>query len=576
MKRYASIDFLRGIAIFLMIILHTVNSTLDIDGLLSQINSVEMINLIMFITLPFMGGLAGLFLLVSAIVNMVSMQNQLQKGVSPPSLALRQIIGGGLIVFFGALTEAAIGYHAAFGEIFKHLNLINVMFQNLDMQTWWHVILWRGYHIETIHAIGYCVIGNGVVQALLSIKGHWKNSKKIMRVYAILIGIVLILTPFVWQLSELIYPGYPYAPNPETGNWIMYPYIGITPFKDFVILFFLNPIAGHVEPIFPYLAVSFMGSIIGLYLTQEKSQINPKFPHQMIRLGFIMFVIGMIGLLVNYVLIMETSMDEALYLYTELWDHRKYTQAAGFRYAGWLFQFSLVNGFSLAATMFFIRLIEFRGKGANFAQKTTFFRRFGFVAFTVYNSQWLYFGSYYLVNVLFNDTPYKKYLWDKVIVVELVCLVIFWIILVLWEKIDYIGSIEWWIGTCQYLLQPIRRKSFIDNWKKNRKPNILDYGRLDVDNTFYNAEWVNINEAKDMDPVLLNESKYSRNLAFIGLIFFPISFIGLAIALKARKIEQTNKYNRQAIIIALIGIAATILWTVLLSLLSLADLGISL
>ena len=79
-KRFATLDFARGIAIFLMIGLHTLSLALNIPHLLDKLSELPLVNLIALAIIPFYGGLAGFFLLVSATSNMVSMYRDLEKG----------------------------------------------------------------------------------------------------------------------------------------------------------------------------------------------------------------------------------------------------------------------------------------------------------------------------------------------------------------------------------------------------------------------------------------------------------------------------------------------------------------
>lgn len=55
-KRFASIDFLRGLAIFIMLFLHMVGDYLDVDTLLADINNIPLINIVALIVLPFLVG----------------------------------------------------------------------------------------------------------------------------------------------------------------------------------------------------------------------------------------------------------------------------------------------------------------------------------------------------------------------------------------------------------------------------------------------------------------------------------------------------------------------------------------
>ena len=51
-----------------------------------------------------------------------------------------------------------------------------------------------------------------------------------------------------------------------------YPVLGKASFGDISRAFVLDPLGGDPEPIFPYLAASFIGSIVGLFLTQNESR----------------------------------------------------------------------------------------------------------------------------------------------------------------------------------------------------------------------------------------------------------------------------------------------------------------
>lgn len=262
-----------------MIFLHTITHVLDIDGLLAEIDNIALINIFAFIILPFLGGLAGFFLMVSAIGNMISMYRYLQAGRNVRDLVIRQIMGGVLLLIFAMISESFLSIHGAVANLTKTLD---------DVSAWnWQVILYRAYHFETIHTIAWCIILNGIVQGILSRKDGWKNPNRLVKIYIILIVAIVALTPLMWWLIDLAIPGYPWADNPTTGVDVQYPYIGRSQWWEFITLFFFNAIAGREEPIFPYLAVSFMGSIIGIILSQEKENIRPNFPKRVMQIGFI-------------------------------------------------------------------------------------------------------------------------------------------------------------------------------------------------------------------------------------------------------------------------------------------------
>ncbi|MHA1715341.1 MAG: heparan-alpha-glucosaminide N-acetyltransferase domain-containing protein, partial [Promethearchaeota archaeon] len=176
MKRYSSIDFLRGLAIFIMLFLHIISHVLDVDSLMANINNEPLINIVALVILPYLGGLAGFFLMVSAIGNMISMSKYLKKDNSPDNLIVRQVVGGFLLLIFAMLTEGVIGYWGSLGHLFRNLDN--------PADTNWQVMLYRGYTFETIHTIAWCIIVNGLVQGLL-VKIFKNNMRKIILSYVL-------------------------------------------------------------------------------------------------------------------------------------------------------------------------------------------------------------------------------------------------------------------------------------------------------------------------------------------------------------------------------------------------------
>jgi hypothetical protein len=568
MRRFASIDFLRGIAIVLMIFLHVITHVLDVTGMIAQIDDIAMINIIAFIILPFLGGLAGFFLMVSAIGNMISMYRHLQAGKSVKDLVIRQIMGGVLLLIFAMISESILGIHGVIPNLMRSLD---------DLSTWnWQVILYRGYHFETIHTIAWCIILNGLVQGILSRNNGWKNPKKLVKKYLILIVIIVALTPLLWWLVDLAIPGYPWADDPVTGVDVQYPYLGISEWWKFITHLFLSAIAGREEPIFPYLAVSFMGSIMGIILAQNREEVREKwlnFPRRTMKIGFIMFVIGSIGLAVNLVLlIVDVNLDAALDLYIGLPFHRNWVPenpsipSSVLPILGWLFQFLSLNGAAICLIMVVVRVVEFRGRGKKFADKTRFFRRFGFVAFTMYNIQWLYLLIWFIVSTFIYGTPYLPLDWAGTFLTMAITFLILHGLLLLWERVKYTGSLEWTIGTIATQIIPARKVQ--GKWWIS--------GQLNVEEAFYNAEWLNVIEENEITHDRQADSKFAYKMSFFGFLFFPISFITFIIARGSIRTEQKNKYNYRGKIISLIGIIFFLAWLVITIIFSLSDLGISL
>ncbi|MHA1110331.1 MAG: hypothetical protein ACTSRE_04475 [Promethearchaeota archaeon] len=274
MKRYASIDFLRGLAIFLMLWVHTMQRFVFRDRLYTEMGTYSLFVIIFLMAILFLGSWAGLFLMVSSTGSMLSMQNGLERNPKVGSFVFKQVMGGSLLIVGAIITETITGYNAFAGEfVYGDANQ-------------WVMILYRGFHFETIHAVGWCVILNGITHGILSLKGGWKKINRNIKIYFVLILIVVIFTPSVWNFVQKIIPGYPYETRePFWGTFfgqyvyfndlqLQYGVVGYDKFGYLVKLFFLAPLSGQVEPIFPFLAVSYIGSIIGLFLLRKQKEMD--------------------------------------------------------------------------------------------------------------------------------------------------------------------------------------------------------------------------------------------------------------------------------------------------------------
>jgi len=586
-KRFSSLDFLRGVAILLMILLHQISDLLDVDTLVGNINNIPLINVLALFILPFIGGLAGLFLLTSAISNMVSMQKNLLKGRSILSIAIKQVVGGVVLLIFAMLTEAITGYHGMFGDFLKNPATHN--FFNLD------IVSNRWAYFETIHTIAWCVIITGIVQCLLSINDGWRKPKRQMIAYAFLTVIVIACTKFIWDglyngILGVTRTGFPFgAPDESLARNILYkittldtrgypwgiladgseiwrPDVRTAGFGAVLIGIFVNPLASPWEPIFPYLAVSFIGSIIGIALAQPKKALFKGFVKTVLLISLVMFLAGATGTVLELVNVMDnTNFDEAINFYRNIGGHRFWSPDNPQTYGdfitnfAWLWQFLFTNGFSIMFTMIVIYLVEFRGRGSHFAKKSGYIRRYGIIAFTNYNNQWLYWLPPAFIPLIFGLQSYEKMLWGGTWLMILTTLAFYTIILYLWGLINYRFSFEWTMKSIGYVLLPIRRVPALKDKKWWQK------GDIDMDRSFHNPEWVNIVEENEAYHEAKTDSRISMILSILSLaipIFFAFSVVTLPMAIKARKSEGVNKKNTTALVLSITGTVITVAFLV--------------
>jgi hypothetical protein len=609
MKRFSSLDFMRGVAIVLMIVLHSISDCLDINTLVGRINSVPLANLIALVVLPFLGGLAGLFLLVSAISNMISMQKQLIRGRSAGMLALRQIMMGFLIYIFAAMSEAFIGYHGGLGGIARRLD------QPLYVN--WDTVFTRWGTFEAIHTVAWCVIINGIVQALLSIGKLRDKPRTQMLIYAALAALVIGLTAPVWIGISKIYPGFPWGKT-TAGFDQFQPHLFKDPFIEVIKGFFYGLWAAPMEPLFPYLAVSFIGSIIGIALAQPKKALFKGFMKTMLLVAVAMFLIGAVGTTLLIVNILGVNFDDAIDVYRLISFHRHWAPdypaisgASGnvmgdyFTWFSYLWQFLVTNGWSLMATLSMLYAVEFRGKGKQFAEKTKFIRRFGFIAFTNYNQQYIYpfvnfiipslfFGTGAVATWLNNATstgptvqwlslsggwwqsglaPYGKTLWFGILVQIIITFLIYHTLMRVWEKVNYRGSIEWIIATIGYYIVPVKKAESLQAKKWYEK------GDLAVEQAFYNAEWINIVEETEEYHREKRDSRIAMIFAIAAFcvpLFIPFTVGWLFVTLKTFKTEGKNKKNVVALVLCIIGTVFTLIFTAAILIFNLDMFGIAL
>ena len=549
-KRFASIDFLRGSAIWMMIVLHIPMAVYNLSWVYTSMEKAPIILILMLVVILYLGSWCGFFLMISSIGNMISMQNSLNKGKTVRNLVMKQVLGGILLLISAWIIESTTGYTGYIGHLLEGYDNINIM-------------LARGFQMETIHAIAWAVIINGIIQGFLSINGGYQKFKRNMIIYGILAIIVIMLTPIMWNLADKIIPGYPYAFYDWSGcssigypdypcylYRMQYPVFGKSTFWDYLLRFILSPIAGHPEPLFPFLAVSFIGSIVGIWLTSEKP--SKKFLKNGIIISAVLEVLGLIGLFIMFI---NGSQDFNSFI-DGTWNIHALS--------AWFPYFILFTSNQLLSILLIIRLVEFRGISKSFAEKTKHFRRFGFIALTVYNYQYLSLVPRYLLSLLPNiDAVTPNNLNLLLTFVVLLSVFLLWeIILRLWEKIDYIGSFEWFISEASDLILP---KSNIQKEKsekeQSRKKKWWKSQRLNVKKQFYDVDWINLNFYNSND-----DSKLALNISLLGLLIFPFSIVGLKLVKTSQKNEGINNYNKSAKIISICGISLFVIITIALSL----------
>ncbi len=500
-----------------------------------QMSDKSLLHIVGLLSLAYFGGMAGLFLMVSATSHTLSIKGQLDKGKEIEGVIGKQMAVGLLLLAFAFLAESTIGHHGFLGRIAYFDPSAGASFVDVAASNSAR-ILYRGFHFMTLHTIAWCILINSAIQYFLYRKGGIDKVARNVKIYIGLIVAVIFLTPFMWGFANWVVPGYPFATHSGTDLLVQYPLIGTSGLLDLVKLFFLGPLAGQTEPLFPFLFISFIGAIMGIYLSMDKP---PKYlPHRGMKVGAAMFFVGALGITVMWL----TGLDSVENLVENTYQI--------LRLNIWFPLLLLTTGGQLIFLSMALRLIEYRGLSKEFARKTVFFRRFAIVSLTIYTFQYLdtiplnLISLFPGVNVV---TGREGLFWS---VAAVVASILTWhLLLILWEKKNFKGSAEWSfvvvLTGLMNLFKPSHNKNRI--WHEVPKLNLI--GKED------DVEWLSVVPEKPTGLDRFRDSILSTYLAFTGLIILPLSFLAHSVARRARDTEGENKFNRLSLRVSKWGLA---------------------
>ncbi len=416
-KRIASLDFQRGFAIWLMVFLHYIQHIYDVSWAfdLDVLFQKNIFVIIIIALMAYLGGWAGYFLLISATVNSLAMTKRSMRGENPEKIVLKQVLTGIGILVSAYITESFM-YHGYLGHALRYGD-------------WSYTFPIKGrlFMMETLHCIAWCMIINGFIHYLLiRNNGHnrfWRN----LCVYSALSIVVIALTPFVYTWVDnwnWATPSTSYLAQIKGDTSIHETWPGEY-FQSYNASFKAwigSMIAGDLQPLFPYFATSFLGSMFGLALAQPKKMKRLPLAGGLLSLG--LFLIG--GILI--VLGMP-------------WD-------IGFRRPD-LPYYLILTGGQVGIMVLFLWLIEYNGRSQKFGNRfvTRYFRRWGIIALSIYSltiyeilPRWI-ITQVTSINIL-TDKVTNEFI---AIIFAIIGIFFFELGIVLWSKVNFAFSFEWFI-----------------------------------------------------------------------------------------------------------------------------------
>jgi len=156
---------------------------------------------------------------------------------------------------------------------------------------------------------------------------------------------------------------------------------------------------------------------------------------------------------------------------------------------------------------------------------------------------------------LFFGVAYKRGDWGFTGLSMLAVFGVYIVMLLLWERVKYTGTLEWCIGTIGYNLIPGKRGTARAEKKWWQK------GQIDPAESLHGAEWVNVVEERDIDRAGLVDSKLAFKFAIgaiVSIVFMPVAFATWRLALSAERTEGKNMYNKVAKVISIVGMCVVI------------------
>ena len=435
-KRLISLDFLRGIAILMVVGFHAIEQALPEDFWDKFLNSAPKWQFYVLGPFLLLMSWRGFFLLISSIVYIYSFEAKYRYSKSPIKILKKYILTGIFLFFFGFIINIFLDPKGAI----EHF-IITGEWQPGQF-------VYRLKNSNAIQMIGLSLIIYAIIHYFIARNKGYLKVKRNITIYSLLMIIVIILTPIL--------------------NYYLFSFYGITreeilytetnSFTQLLLFIVYANLVGIYEPLFPFLFVIFIGCIKGIIISQDQEHwTDKKKQNRLYLMGIILIFIGIF----DWIVITQCEPIQT-YLISPMW-------------------FLILNsGIQVIFITGTLQFMDYRKKNKEEILKinstTRFIRRAGLLSLTLFSSQFFdIIPRYLLTKLTGTDFIHLGALSNfGQAFILLGSVIIFWIIILrFWEYGRFYGSIDfiYHIVVSWITKQPIRWQDPI-----NIRRNLYGYG----------------------------------------------------------------------------------------------------
>lgn len=399
MKRLITLDLLRGFAIFAMlashVMLHVYYYANDFDAIMAN-----PVLIAVFVPIYLASHFRAFFLMISMTIHGYIVVRSLKAGNSSGAVLKKQLITAGLLYLVALFTEGFSAYHGVLGNTLRSG-------------------YWRGdtinhiLHFETLQSIAVSIAFLSTLLVLLYRGEGMAKERRNVLVLGCFGIILVVLAPFVHEWVNILTGGGYYV---DKGQYA-FDSVG-----EFFAKLGLAALAGIEQPIFPFMATTCIGGIVGIFMARDTP--IPDLPRKGKFAG--------LGLILTGVLVLAaTGFDVELEFYV---------------HPTWFYL--VLNGLQLIILMTFLGHYEYNPEAdlEKYTRRTRFFRRWSMVSLTVFVWQFLPERLLEVLGYLITGINYieRGQTGHLETIVMVVLVLAFWDLLIrLWERAKFRGTFEW-------------------------------------------------------------------------------------------------------------------------------------